>query len=284
MPKISAAIIARDNEREIAACIKSIKGLDEIIVLDTGSKDKTPSIATGLGAKVFYYRWDNDFAAARNRVIDYIQNPWVFSIDTDETLTTGIDSLYNLVNKHFSKRAIAIPIEDDEKLFWGLRLFRKQSTHWVGEIHEELTIQADVYTKDAHIWHSPSQNHLVDPDRNIRILRGVIDRKPTSYRDIFFLGLELHAIGQYDAAVYWLQYYNSIAPRTPNYTSEAYYIMSDCYLNLKRTNRAIESLLRATEANPEMKCAYKRLNVLTNDQKWVKKAEEATNNNVMVIR
>ncbi|MCK9220202.1 MAG: glycosyltransferase [Bacteroidales bacterium] len=284
MTKISAAIIARNNEKEISTCIKSIKGVDEIIVLDTGSNDKTASIATSLGAKVFYSRWEDDFSIARNRVLDYTQHPWILSIDTDEVMTTTVDSMYKLLNENFSKRAISTPISDKEKTFWGLRLFRKASAHWIGEIHEELSIQPDLYSDEVKIWHTPSPNHQTDPLRNITILRRVLEKKPTSPRDIFFLGLELHAIGQWDAALYWMQYYTIIAPKTANYTAEIYYQMADCYCKLHRVNRGIESLMKAVEVNPQMKCAYEKLSLLTKEQRWEEKAKTATNYQVMVIR
>jgi glycosyltransferase involved in cell wall biosynthesis len=284
MIKISAAIISRNNEKEIVDCIKSIKGVDEIIVLDTGSIDKTVDVATRLGAKVYYYHWDDDFSAARNRCLDYVQNPWVLSIDTDEVLKTGVDGIYKVLDENFSKRAIAIPISDKEKTFWGLRLFRKQSTHWEGEVHEQLTVQPDLYTDEIKIWHNPSLNHQSDPLRNITILRRVLEKNPTSPRDIFFLGLELHHAGQYDGALYWMSYYVHIAPQTPNYTSEVYYLMADCYCKLHRANRGIESLMKAIGANPQMKCAYEKLALLTKEQRWGDKAKTATNYQVMVIR
>ena len=284
MIKISASIIAKNNEQEIASCINSIKGVDEIVVLDTGSNDKTAYVASGLGARVYYYRWEDDFAAARNRCLEYTHNPWILSIDTDEIITTPISTMYDLLQANFNKKVIAFPISDKEKTFWCARLFRKSLCHYEGEIHEQLNRTPDLYTDEIKIWHTPSQNHQMDPMRNISILRRVLEKKSTSQRDIFFLGVELHAAGQYDAALYWMQYYLQLAPRTQNYTSEVYYLMSDCYCNLHRVSRAIDCLMKAADANPQMKCVYERLSQLTKDAKWEEKALSATNFNVLVIR
>lgn len=284
MIKISAAIIAKNNEREIAACINSINGVDEVIVLDTGSNDKTTYVASGLGARVYYYRWEDDFSAARNRCLEYTHNPWILSIDTDEILETPVEAMYNLLRENFTKKVISFPIADREKTFWGARLFRKSLCHYEGEIHEQLNVNPDLYTDEIKIWHNPSPNHQKDPLRNIAILRRVVEKGNTSQRDIFFLGVELHAARQYDAALYWMQYYLQIAPRTQNYTSEVYYLMADCYCNLHRVSRAIDCLMKAAESNPEMKCVYEKLSQLTKDEKWDEKAKTATNFNVLVIR
>ena len=65
-------MIVRDNEGTIRAALESIKPwVDEMIVVDTGSKDSTPEIARSLGAKVYHFTWCDSFAAARNESLKY---------------------------------------------------------------------------------------------------------------------------------------------------------------------------------------------------------------------
>ncbi len=80
-------MIVRNEERFIEKSLRSILSVaDEIIVVDTGSKDKTPVIASQFGAKIFNYEWQNNFSEARNFAISMASNPFIFSIDADEEL------------------------------------------------------------------------------------------------------------------------------------------------------------------------------------------------------
>jgi glycosyltransferase involved in cell wall biosynthesis len=85
--KLSLCLIARDNERTIEACLTSIKPwVDEMIVVDTGSKDQTPAICQRLGAKVFYFPWCDDFSAARNESLRHATGQWLFWMDSDDVI------------------------------------------------------------------------------------------------------------------------------------------------------------------------------------------------------
>jgi len=86
-PLLSAALIVRDEERFLAACLSSLAGrVDEIVVVDTGSTDRSRDIAGDLGARVLPFRWIDDFAAARNAAVDAALGEWVLYIDADERL------------------------------------------------------------------------------------------------------------------------------------------------------------------------------------------------------
>lgn len=285
MTKLSVAIIACNREKEIEACLKSVQGVDEIIVLDTGSTDKTPYIANKYKARVYYYRWDDDFSAARNRCLDYVQNSWVLSIDTDEILKTKISDVYEFINKNFSSRVVGVRVEQPDKTsFYGVRLFRKESAHWEREIHEELSRHADMVTDEIKIQHNPSKDHQFDPKRNITILRRVLEKKPKSQMDAYYLGEELYNLGQFDTALYWLEYYVEISPKTKNLTTEALYLIGECYCKLHRVKKGIEAFIGASEINPEMKIVYKRLYQITKEANWGAKAEKATNHSVLKLR
>ncbi|MBD2002569.1 MULTISPECIES: glycosyltransferase [Cyanophyceae] len=89
--KLSFCIIVKNEEASLPRCLSSVKDLvNEIVVLDTGSTDKTVEIAKSFGAKVYYFEWCNDFAAARNEALKYVQGDWVLVLDADEVLTPEI--------------------------------------------------------------------------------------------------------------------------------------------------------------------------------------------------
>lgn len=89
--KISLCAIAKNEEATLPQCLGSVVGLvDEMVVLDTGSSDRTPEIARDLGAKVYHFDWHNDFAAARNESLKYVTGDWVLVLDADEVLVPEV--------------------------------------------------------------------------------------------------------------------------------------------------------------------------------------------------
>jgi len=81
-------LIVRDEERDLPRCLYSIKPVaDEIVVVDTGSQDRTLDIARVFGARVYDFEWCDDFAAAKNFAAQQARARWIFSIDADEVLS-----------------------------------------------------------------------------------------------------------------------------------------------------------------------------------------------------
>jgi len=86
-PAISAAIIAKDEADQLPECLQCLTGwIDEIFLLDTGSRDGTPVIARQYGARIGHFVWNDDFAAARNAAIEACTGDWIFVIDADERI------------------------------------------------------------------------------------------------------------------------------------------------------------------------------------------------------
>ncbi len=88
---ISLCMIVRDEEATLGECLESVRDLvDDMIVLDTGSSDRTIEIAQAAGAKVSSCEWQNDFAAARNAALKQVESEWVLVLDADEVLVPEI--------------------------------------------------------------------------------------------------------------------------------------------------------------------------------------------------
>lgn len=88
---ISLCMIVKDEALTLPKCLGSVKDVvDEIIILDTGSTDKTVDVAKQWGAEVHYFEWCNDFSAARNEALKYVRGDWVLVLDADEAMKPEI--------------------------------------------------------------------------------------------------------------------------------------------------------------------------------------------------
>ncbi len=98
---LSLSMVVRNEEANLQACLESVKDLvDEMIVVDTGSTDKTISIAKNAGAKVHSISWPGDFVPARNLALQLVQGDWVLVLDADERLCYEcIPELHELISK-----------------------------------------------------------------------------------------------------------------------------------------------------------------------------------------
>ena len=87
---ISLCMIVRDEEANLARCLESACGfVNEIIVVDTGSRDATPTIAKRYGARICHLPWQEDFSQARNESLKQAIGEWVLVLDADEELPPG---------------------------------------------------------------------------------------------------------------------------------------------------------------------------------------------------
>lgn len=145
-PRISAVLITRDEAAVLPRCIASLRGaVDEIVVLDTGSKDETATLAKERGASVFHAEWPNDFAAARNAALAHANGDWILWIDADEELVASAEQVRALTEGVPGAYDVEIEnlVDDrpdgDRFVHPALRLFRRgEATAWEGRVHEQV--------------------------------------------------------------------------------------------------------------------------------------------------
>ncbi len=144
---LSACLIARNEEWTIRKCLDSLKGVvDEIIVVDTGSTDKTVSIARQAGAQVFLSTWQDDFSIARNESLRHAGGEYVLVIDADEYLDADQRlNLRDVLEREQPEGAVVQVRSYVGKLgnitsstaFWVMRIFRR-GHRYEGAIHEQV--------------------------------------------------------------------------------------------------------------------------------------------------
>ena len=84
-PQITLCMIVRNEEANLPTCLSTVAGLvQEIVIVDTGSTDRTREIAVAAGARVVDFPWIDDFSAARNEALRHASGAWIFSLDADD--------------------------------------------------------------------------------------------------------------------------------------------------------------------------------------------------------
>lgn len=177
MELISAVVITQDEERNIQRCLESLRGVaDEVVVVDSGSTDRTEQICHAAGARFVSHVWEG-FSGQKNYANSLAQHPWILSIDADEALSddlrstlllmkqTGldVDSVYTMcrLNNYCGRWLHHGGWYPDEHV----RLWRNDVARWDGVVHEQLQYARPVrrqrlkgtllhytyYTVDEHV-------------------------------------------------------------------------------------------------------------------------------------
>jgi tetratricopeptide (TPR) repeat protein len=146
---ISLCMIVKDEEEMLPGCLEAVAdGVDEIVIVDTGSTDRTVEIAESFGAKVVHFPWNGSFSDARNVGLDAASGDWLFYLDADEHLVDGdaarIRELlgrtwregFHLVETNYTGGEEA----GTSVTHMALRIFRNRPEYrFEGRIHEQKT-------------------------------------------------------------------------------------------------------------------------------------------------
>lgn len=151
-------MIARDEEGMLPDCLESVRDeVDEIILVDAGSRDGTAELARSRGARVFSFRWRQDFAAARNAALDRATGDWILILDCDERLDPASRGLLRQAaasGRHDGYLVHLVNLPAGAEKWLALRLFRNQpSARYQGHIHEQLHFTGSAASCDATIHH-----------------------------------------------------------------------------------------------------------------------------------
>jgi glycosyltransferase involved in cell wall biosynthesis len=269
-PTIALCVIARNEERFIADCLDSARPyVDEVIVVDTGSTDRTREIAREHGARVEQFEWCDDFAAARNAAIDHATTDWIFMLDADERLDPssgpqlqevvlaappGTHSISPVIesrqldNLSASSTTINVP-----------RLFpRRSDIRFVGAIHEIVTylpdpaattLAAAPQLKVIHYGYDLGVYKDRDKDaRNIALLEKAVAKNPDDGRLLYFLLQQHYTGGRHaDAAAVFERFLEAARRYPKTFTVEGYYLYFAALIDLGETDRLEAEIARARE-------------------------------------
>jgi glycosyltransferase involved in cell wall biosynthesis len=220
MNPISVCIITQNEEHHLEECLKRIRPYDwEIVVVDTGSTDRSKEIAHQYADKVCDFTWCNDFAAARNFSISQADRPFILVLDSDEYLTEinmkNVLSLIQQYPKAIGRIHLSSHIEGNQTdaLMDGMmgRLFPKQLYRYEYPIHEQIVLRTDpsnhfhqIYDTPIYAEHYGYQLSQADKEakvkRNNDILLAWLERDQNNAYILFQIGQCFFMLDEFEKA------------------------------------------------------------------------------------
>ena len=208
-------MIVKNEEKVLGRVLESAKKFaDEIIIVDTGSTDKTKDIAKAFTDKIFDFEWIDDFAAARNYSFSLAEKEYVTWLDADDVITdTDVQKMTKLKEKLETDKAdavfcpyVAATDGDGKPIFTYYRervLKRKTCPKWEGFIHECIAAKGKIIYDDFTVYHRKSEEKSeAQKDRNLLIfIKNIAKGAKLTPRDNFYYGRELYYNGMYDEAL-----------------------------------------------------------------------------------
>lgn len=284
LPGISAVLIAKDEEKLIGRCLRSLRHVDQVVVHDTGSSDRTAAIAEEAGALVVRSAPASPFhfGEARQRALAKARHAWTLSIDADEVLREGpLRELRRAVAADHPSIAgyevgfhMRVNAKDPGFRMYLLRFFRTSRLAWRYRVHEQpVLIDPDDrigrLEKPTVLEHLPSTDRTSRAGQNFELLRLAVAESPEYTRLFRYLADELMTRTRWDEAVpHWERY---IAETQEPEIERAHAILElgRCHRSAGRISVALKCFEEAWEACPSRRePLYARAEIFMERRLW----------------
>lgn len=217
MISISLCLIVKNEEQTLARCLESVKSaVDEIIIVDTGSTDKTKDIAAAFTDKVYDFEWINDFAAARNFAFSQATQDYLLWLDADDVflendlqklllLKQDCDSTVDSFTMNYN-----LSFDESGNVVSSLRrnrlVKRSKNFRWIGAVHEYLEVGGKIINSNVSVTHKKEKQDTYD--RNLAIYENRLAKGEVfSPRDLYYYANELNDHKMHEKAVeYYLKF------------------------------------------------------------------------------
>ena len=313
-PKLSLCMIARNEEKVIADCIKSVQSIvDEIILVDTGSTDDTVKIAEQLGAQVFHEEWKDDFASARNISLEKATGEWILVLDADEVIAeSDLEELQKLtldrttctefLQRHYTddhRLSGFTPVKKEFPELEGenagyfesncCRLFpHGEGLHFQGRIHElvEHSIRElgkhKVERTEIRIHHYGHTTEIKKTKNKAKLYTPLGEKKisddPSDWKAFYEMGVEYNVNGELEKAA---EAFAKAAELNPKY-EQTFVNFGYVLCELGRYEDAIKALQHALKIDPRSAKSYCNLGVVFMRTKKYTLAEKAFSNAIAI--
>lgn len=208
-------MIVRNEEERLATSLESvIEYVDEIVIVDTGSSDRTVDIAKKYTDNVFCIDWEGDFSAARNFAKSCCSGEWILSLDADEKLDCRDGTLRELIAADQEHALFFLPLDSQSTeclkeydRFMVVRFFRNKPEYsFAGKIHEQVMIPKPDevgFAANPIIVHAavPLRQRNRRRYRNLTLLRRAIAVEPNNIFLLYYIGIEWLGLKRWDKAL-----------------------------------------------------------------------------------
>lgn len=272
---ISLCMIVKNEERFLPGCLQSVTGLvGEIVVVDTGSTDQTVEIARSFGAKVYNFKWNNDFAAARNFALRHCTLPWILYLDADERLHPEYHSEIRKAIEANQADAFYLKVYSNVSGILGNvphiqaypRLFKKlPGARFEGKIHEQITpslkrLKARFKYLDVtieHLGYEQDDEVLREKiQRNLQYLKNQVKKEPNNAYALFQLGQTYLLDGQVEEGKVYLKQALNLNILPNNLTATILLMLANEHFKLDEIEAAHKYLQEALQLAPRQRLGY----------------------------
>ena len=249
MFSLSVCMIVKNEEDVLERVLKCAKQFaDEIVIVDTGSTDKTVEIAKQFTDKVFFYKWNNNFSDARNYSFSKATKDYVMWLDADDYVTKESISLINdlkliKTNTDVFMLLYSMGFNKENKptlQFYRERILKRSCNFkWEGFIHEVITPSGKVEYKTIEIQHRKEK--VKDHKRNLKLYQDAIKRGVEfNARERYYFARELYYHRYYSSCIKQLNAYLKMQRLYEADIRGAYLILAECYLQLNKPTIALK--------------------------------------------
>lgn len=272
MKEISLCMIVKNEEDVIGRCLDSVKDIvDEIIIVDTGSNDRTKEIVSQYTDKVFDFVWVDDFAKARNFSFSKATKDYILWLDADDVilekdreklkkLKAELDGSIDMYQMEYN---CTVDVNDNPTLVYIRErlLKRTKNYEWISPIHEVIVPTGNIEKVDIAITHKKQE--IKDINRNLRIFEKMKQQGiELDDRQEYCYAKELYCSRMYEDAI--LQYTKFINKYEKDYISKRCFLypaileLEDCYKATGKNNKRLDTLMIVLKNEiPGSECCFK---------------------------
>lgn len=249
--ELSLCMIVKNEEERLGACLCSVQGaVDEIVIVDTGSTDRTKEIAAQHTDRIYDYEWQDDFAAARNASLALATKPYILWLDADDVIDPPHREKLVALKARLDGTVDAVmlpyhyaftPQGEPSLVFDRERIVRREAGFsFSGAVHEVMTVGGRVIREEIAIRHTGSHGESSNR-RNLAIYARMIARgEKLAARDWYYYARELKSAGEYEKALEALDTFLTMDGWMEN-RIDAYIQRGECQRALGRREEAKQS-------------------------------------------